>query len=111
MSAQGMRPGGMTDDEKVPDSDVNGAVAKLSTEIKTMAMANLVGGQTNANFKDAKVEVLSYKSQLVAGVNYFAKVKISGMIFHARIYKDLSGDVSLNKVVGPKQESVPIGYF
>lgn len=101
-------------DEKEVDDDVKGVVASLSDSIKTAAFTSLTQSGENADatkFKNSSIDVLSYKTQVVAGLNYFVKVRIDGKIFHLRIYKHFSGSLELSKVAGPKPESDPIAYF
>jgi len=101
-------------DEKPSDEEITGIVTSMADSIKSSAMASLTqsGGNVDANaFKNSPIEVLSYKTQVVAGTNYFAKVRIASMIFHVRIYKHFSGSLELTKVSAPKKESDPIAYF
>ena len=57
-------------------------------------------------------QVLCYKTQLVAGTNYFLKVKVGdNECVHARVYKDLQQNVSLHSVQGNKSEDDEIEYF
>jgi hypothetical protein len=69
------------------------------------------GSDDGKLFENASLTALTYKTQLVAGTNYFVKAKIGEMIFHVRIYKDLQGNLKLSKVVGPKTEEDKIEYF
>jgi len=53
-----------------------------------------------------------YKSQVVAGTNFFVKVKIGeGDFVHARIYRDLQGNVTLHSIQDPKGEEDDVTYF
>jgi len=95
------------------DDNVRGIVSSLGEQIKTKALARLTesGANTDNNaFKSSPIEVLSYSTQVVAGTNYFVKVKIYNSVFHARIYKNLSGSLELSNLV-LATESGPITYF
>jgi len=65
--------------------------------------------------KDAKVEVLSYNSQVVAGTNYFLKVSITSAkgahVVHARVHQALTGEYTLHSFQGNKSRADPIAYF
>jgi len=53
-----------------------------------------------------------YKTQVVAGTNFFVKVKIGeGDFVHARIYRDLQGNVTLHSLQDPKGEEDDLAYF
>jgi len=98
---------------KPADDTVRGIVSSLEGQIKTKALARLTesGANTdNTAFQNAPVEVLSYSTQVVAGTNYFVKVKIYNSYFHARIYRHFSGSLELSNVV-LTTESAPISYF
>ena len=64
----------------------------------------------------ASFEVHSYATQVVAGLNFFLKVKktnADGTISyaHVRVFRALSGDHSFHSAQPNKQESDPIEYF
>jgi len=108
-----MMPGGTTD-EKVPDPDAQKVIDSVAGKIKTSAMASLVQSGANVDsvtFNNAPIELLSYKTQVVAGTNYFAKIRITTFIFHVRIYQHFSGTTELSKLIGPKQGSDQLAYF
>ena len=52
----------------------------------------------------------SYKSQVVAGMNYFIKVKAAGKFYALRVFRGLDGSVSLasQKEIAADEE---IAYF
>lgn len=95
-----MRPGG-TSEEKAPTAEVQAII----TSIKPQVEAEL--GRTVPQLK-----LLSYKTQVVAGINYFAKVDIGEEdVVHLRVYKDLGQNVSLHSVQHSKGRTDPIEYF
>jgi len=110
-------PGGITDSEKDANSEVQGFMQSNSKEIKTKATALLAtSGDSNSNtpnnlFDAETPKAISYKTQIVAGTNYFIKTRLGNHIFHVRLYRDLQGNLSVTKVIGPKAESDPIKYF
>merc|ERR1712141_837012 len=56
--------------------------------------------------------VKGYKSQVVAGTNFFAKVQIaSDDHLHLRIYRNLQGKIELHSLKEGKADSDPIEYF
>ncbi|CAL4162000.1 unnamed protein product, partial [Meganyctiphanes norvegica] len=56
--------------------------------------------------------VVSYRTQVVAGTNYFAKVRIgSNKYIHIRVYRDLIGVLVLSGVQEDKTHDEPIVYF
>ncbi|XP_063594447.1 cystatin-A-like [Penaeus indicus] len=59
-----------------------------------------------------KFLLVSYKTQLVAGTNYFAKIDIGGEeLVHLRVYMNLQGEVSLHSHQHPKTREEDIQYF
>jgi len=106
----------LSSSEKDADSEVKEFVEFLSGDIRKGAYAAFVesGGETNDVpnlFENAPVTAVSYKDQVVAGMNYFVRVKVGDYFFFVSIYRDLSGTPQLSKVVGPKDISDPIEYF
>ncbi|XP_068244918.1 cystatin-B-like [Palaemon carinicauda] len=59
----------------------------------------------------SKFELISYKTQVVAGTNFFAKIDLGDSHVHARVYRNLSGEVSLHSVQHPKGLEDEIEYF
>eukprot|EP00928_Gymnodinium_smaydae_P012568 TRINITY_DN14558_c0_g2_i2.p1 TRINITY_DN14558_c0_g2~~TRINITY_DN14558_c0_g2_i2.p1 ORF type:complete len:224 (+),score=53.97 TRINITY_DN14558_c0_g2_i2:74-673(+) len=100
-----MRCGG-TGDENPADDDVRQLIAPLKAEAQQKAQ----GQGMNAAFSE--FEPLSYKTQVVAGMNYFVKVKVGPTSYvHLRIYKHFSGASRVDGVkVGCTREQ-PIEYF
>ncbi len=122
------KTGGISDDEILADSTINDLVNK----VKSQVLGNLT---ENAN----TLTPISYKTQTVAGKNYFIKVYIdveiefsknlntslkcahsayekqvdigSGKYVHLRVYLDLSDNVSLAGISEGKTKDDPIDYF
>jgi len=101
-----MRPGGITDEERPVTADEEALFAPLQPEIEAEVGKSM----------DGPIQSLvpqTYKSQVVAGVNYFVKYRVneSGVYYHARIYRDLEKQVHLVRISGPKTDADPIEYF
>ncbi|EGG20029.1 cystatin A2 [Cavenderia fasciculata] len=94
-----MALGGVSQEIKQADNEIREIVNKVKSEI-----AEKLG-------KTAEVEPISYKTQTVAGTNYFVKVKVADSFAHLRIYKDLSQAVSLHSVQDGKTSEDNIEYF
>ncbi|ROT71931.1 putative cystatin-B [Penaeus vannamei] len=59
-----------------------------------------------------RFQLVSYKTQVVAGTNYFAKMDIGGEeLVHMRVYRNLQGEVSLHSHQHPKTREEDIEYF
>ncbi|XP_022337017.2 cystatin-A2-like [Crassostrea virginica] len=59
-----------------------------------------------------RLTAVSYKSQVVAGTNYFIKVETGwDRYIHVRIYRDLHGNASVSSVQLNKSADDVIGYF
>ena len=59
-----------------------------------------------------KLNVHSYKTQIVAGINYFVKVEIEDNTFiHLKIYKTLDNSSMLINYLYPLDINSPIKYF
>ncbi|XP_045613450.1 cystatin-B isoform X1 [Procambarus clarkii] len=95
-----MRAGG-TSETKAPNDEVQ----QLLLTVKDQVEEKL--GRTLAEFK-----LLSYKTQVVAGRNYFAKIDIGdGEVIHLRVYEDLQRRVTLHSVQVEKSLHDDISYF
>lgn len=108
--------GGLSDETEPAGQDdrVLKIIPSISNEIRTQVAAKLTTGDNNLHpVSDSPITVLSYKTQVVAGTNYFVKTKIGKSFFLLRIYEPLpsQGQPSLDGVKGPIKESDPIVYF
>ncbi|KAF2073265.1 hypothetical protein CYY_005427 [Polysphondylium violaceum] len=56
-------------------------------------------------------EPISYKKQVVAGVNYFVKVKTNDGYVHLRIFRDLKDHPTLKSIQQGKTLEDDITYF
>ncbi|XP_053645675.1 cystatin-B isoform X1 [Cherax quadricarinatus] len=102
-------PGG-TSEVKPPNEEVQ----QLLLSVKDQVEEKL--GRSVSQFK-----LLSYKTQVVAGMNYFAKsdqhincVQIDigeEDVVHVRVYKDLKQKVSLHSLQHPKAHHDDLTYF
>ncbi|XP_055331410.1 cystatin-A2-like [Paramacrobiotus metropolitanus] len=96
-------PGG-TGEVKNADEQVQKLVDSVSSQIAAKA-----GISANS-----KLIAVSYKTQVVAGTNYFVKIRVgvsrNAKVIHVRIYKDLKGKVSVSSIKNAK-ESDPVNYF
>lgn len=84
------------------DDTVKGVFAKISS-----AFAEAIG----ANAADVSAEnIVNYKSQVVAGMNFFIKIKVGSKFYAARVYRQLDGSVELadQKEIKADEE---IAYF
>jgi len=87
---------------------VTPAIVRKITEVQGKPLKEVKSGE--------QFEVLSFKSQIVAGKNYFIKVKVLGendqKIWHLRVHEHWSGTpVELVNVTGPKDAQHPLEYF
>ncbi|XP_053645676.1 cystatin-B isoform X2 [Cherax quadricarinatus] len=93
-------PGG-TSEVKPPNEEVQ----QLLLSVKDQVEEKL--GRSVSQFK-----LLSYKTQVVAGMNYFAKIDIGEEdVVHVRVYKDLKQKVSLHSLQHPKAHHDDLTYF
>ncbi|CAL4066242.1 unnamed protein product [Meganyctiphanes norvegica] len=81
--------------------------------VKGEVEANLAThGKLNAGEHVSDFTVVSYSTQVVAGKNYFAKVRIAPSEYvHIRVYNHWSGTVELTDVQVDKRLDEPINYF
>uniref|UniRef100_A0A6I8QDP0 Cystatin-A-like n=1 Tax=Xenopus tropicalis TaxID=8364 RepID=A0A6I8QDP0_XENTR len=81
------------DDQKIADQVQAEVKAKTNQKIETF-------------------EVVEVATQVVAGTNYFMKVKVGSTDYiHIRVYQDLSGTVSLSDVKDCQTKDSPLVYF
>lgn len=85
-----------------PDASSTSVLLRVSSELRAAL------GLQSANTAPI---LLSYASQLVAGTNYFLKVRVGGEVVHARVYQDLHGDTRLVAVQRGHTADDPITYF
>mmetsp|Transcript_28012 Transcript_28012/g.31142 ORF Transcript_28012/g.31142 Transcript_28012/m.31142 type:complete len:97 (-) Transcript_28012:77-367(-) len=86
---------------------------KEMTDIATQA-ANAVKAdiEKKLNKTLATYEPIKFSSQVVAGTNFFIKIKIGESEYiHARIYRHFSGSTELNNVEENKSADDAITYF
>jgi len=98
-------------DEKPVDANINDVVSHLD-------LRSSIGSSQNAPLTDNEMSIapVSYKTQVVNGVNYFVKLQVQignnirPQYYIAKIYKTFDGNYSLVDIqaVGPKYV---INYF
>lgn len=63
-------------------------------------------------YANAAAELVSYSTQVVAGLNYFMKIRIGAdKYIHARIWLSPAQEVTLHSVQEDKTLDAPIAYF
>ncbi|KAA3671528.1 cystatin-A/B, partial [Paragonimus westermani] len=80
---------------------------KLETVLKKALPAHLGSSPTS-------LEVVEVSTQVVAGTNYFAKVKLPNEYIHTRIYEKLpchGGELELHSIQRNKTHTDPLVYF
>ncbi|RWS10189.1 intracellular cystatin-like protein [Dinothrombium tinctorium] len=93
--------GGISQEAKPVDDTVKEICEKIRSELE---------GKIGKKFE--QFSPLSYKTQLVNGVNYFIKVKVAdNEHYHIRAHKAFSGEVTLAAHEANKSESDEIGYI
>lgn len=89
---------------KPADDDVKDILSQVKSQVE---------GKTNASYDC--FEAVSYGTQVVAGTNYFIKVKVGeGKYIHVRVFRPLpcnNGSLELSAVEEGKTEQDPIAYF
>merc|ERR1712042_430519 len=92
---------GGTGDEKPADEQIQQHVANVKGQVETKL------GKSFSVF-----EAKSYKSQVVAGQNYFVKVHVGDdKCLHLRIYRNLQGELHLHGVKQDLGLEDPVVYF
>ena len=89
------------------------ATTMANPELST-AIHSLVPSLNNQLNTDAETfQLISYKSQVVAGINYFCKLRVgyTETFIHARIFRNFSGDYSLEGVQRGHLIDDEIAYF
>ncbi|CAH8608602.1 unnamed protein product [Heterobilharzia americana] len=80
-------------------------------------LGKLLGGNLESHLgrKPAKFEIVQIASQVVAGTNYFVKVKIDeNEYIHAKIFEPLpchGTELTLHSVLKDKKETDALQYF
>lgn len=99
-----LRPGGLYPDARPVDATTLGVVNSVKDDILARLPAEDAG--------TGIFEPISYKTQVVAGTNYFVKIKTAAdRYIHARIYRHFSGSTSLSDVQTGKTLEDEITYF
>jgi len=93
--------GGISDSDKPATPEIQGFVTQVSSQI---------AGKMNS--KADVFEAVSYRSQVVAGCNYFVKIHVGNDNYiHARIFKSLQQEVSLHSIQESKTKDDVLEYF
>ncbi|XP_066957723.1 cystatin-B-like [Macrobrachium rosenbergii] len=82
-----------------------------SEEIQAVMNEVRAAVEEKVGFTLSKYELISYKTQVVAGTNFFAKIDLGDTHVHARVYRNLQGEISLHSVQHPKVLEDDIEYF
>jgi cystatin-A/B len=94
------RPGGLEHSRPADES-----VVTLVNAVK-----NTVQNRIGQNF--ATFEPISYRTQVVAGINYFVKIHVGGGNYiHVRIYEHLNGERTVDGVQENKSLEDRLAYF
>eukprot|EP01117_Protostelium_nocturnum_P003331 TRINITY_DN142_c0_g1_i2.p1 TRINITY_DN142_c0_g1~~TRINITY_DN142_c0_g1_i2.p1 ORF type:complete len:133 (+),score=40.74 TRINITY_DN142_c0_g1_i2:84-482(+) len=81
-------------------------------EARQVAQANKAAVEAKTGKTYNTFEVESYATQVVAGTNFFLKVKVdNGEYVHVRVYRDLSQAHSVHSVQEGKSSSDALAYF
>ncbi|XP_046438913.1 cystatin-B-like [Daphnia pulex] len=93
--------GGISDNDEPATAEVQTLVEQVKDQIT---------GKMNGTFE--VFEAITFKSQVVAGRNYFVKIHVGNdKCIHARIYKNLQREVSVHSIQEDKTREDPITYF
>lgn len=97
-------PGGL-DDEVPADDNIRKIVSSLQSHFKSKYPREF-----------HRIEPVSYRSQVVAGMNYFVKVAVhehdgAKKFAHMRIYKPFRGELELTAVLPDVEEKSQLKYF
>jgi cystatin-A/B len=98
--------GGLGDLKEV-DERIKEVVAKVESDIRSQLVDKL--GEVSG-----PILPVGYKTQVVAGTNFFVKLLVGEgepKIVHARIYRNLQGEVSLHSVTEEKAHEDDVEYF
>ncbi|XP_073233523.1 cystatin-A-like [Porites lutea] len=102
-AAKGDAPGRLS-----PLKQADAKVQKICDQVKPQA--EKMAGQEFPEFK-----ATSYKTQVVAGINYFIKVLVGGPSYvHLRVFQSLPGDgstLTLTAIKTGMTKDDPINYF
>jgi cystatin-A/B len=99
-----MMCGGVSQSTNPADQSIRDLLAECKPEF-----------QTKTNLKLDRYDPICYKTQVVAGTNYFVKVEVSENVFvHARIFKGLphqGSSVSIHSIQENKTLEDSLEYF
>lgn len=99
-----LMPGGLYPDARPVDATAREVVNSVKDDIVARLPADDAG--------TGIFEPISYKTQVVAGTNFFVKIKTAAdRYIHARIYRHFSGSTSLSDVQTGKTLEDEITYF
>eukprot|EP00670_Eutreptiella_braarudii_P006212 CAMPEP_0174285428 /NCGR_PEP_ID=MMETSP0809-20121228/8764_1 /TAXON_ID=73025 ORGANISM="Eutreptiella gymnastica-like, Strain CCMP1594" /NCGR_SAMPLE_ID=MMETSP0809 /ASSEMBLY_ACC=CAM_ASM_000658 /LENGTH=97 /DNA_ID=CAMNT_0015381215 /DNA_START=28 /DNA_END=321 /DNA_ORIENTATION=+ len=92
-----------------------GGAQPMTEEVSTMVVALRSATETSAGVEFAVFEPIQYSTQVVAGTNYFVKVKTDeDQYVHVRIFQPLphtGAPPEVHSVQVGKSEGDPIGHF
>ncbi|EAL67198.1 cystatin A2 [Dictyostelium discoideum AX4] len=88
-----------------------GATHQADKTVEDIVNAVKPSIQSKLGTNISNLKVISYKTQLVNGTNYFVKVRTENGYAHLRIYKPFSGAASLVSVQDGKAKDDEITYF
>jgi len=94
-------PGGLTD---VKEGDE--ASQKAADAVRSRIDAQMGGANSIVSFK-----VVQYKTQVVAGTNFFLKIQIAPEKYiHVKVFRDLQGHYQLTGLDQNKTQQDPIDF-